>query len=143
MEASHRGLELIAKWEGFVPTAYVCPGGVWTIGYGHTGGVKEGDVISEGVAALLLSRDVAGVENGLNRLKLKLNQNQFDALVSFIYNIGIGNFRISTILKHLEKKEYTKASEQFGMWKYSNHRILSGLVKRREEEKELFLTPLD
>lgn len=104
MKISEAGIKLICKWEEFIPYAYVCPAGLWTIGYGHTGGVKPTDKIDLAQGEVYLRKDLEIVERCLNSLKLELNQNQYDALCSLIFNIGTGNFLRSTLLKCLQAK---------------------------------------
>jgi lysozyme len=139
MNTSRTGIELIKKFEGCVLKAYKCPAGVWTIGYGHTSGVKEGQIITETQAEDYLRQDIEKFELTVNNLvNVPLNQNQFDALVSFCYNLGAGNLKSSTLLKLLNKRDYIGAAEQFDRWVYAGGKKLSGLVKRRSAEKELF-----
>lgn len=144
MKTSERGIELIKKYEGLRLTAYRCPSGVLTIGYGHTKTVVLGMSINRTMADLLLMQDLQVFEDGVNRLvKVPLTQNQFDALVSLSFNIGLGAFGRSTMLKLLNNKDYKGAAESFMKW--VNGRSpqglvpLPGLIKRRTEEKELFL----
>ena len=142
MEISQKGIELIKQFEGCKLNAYRCPAGVLTIGYGHTGvDVKQGMKITQEEAEKLLKKDLTIHCNNVERLvKVPLSQNQFDALVSFEYNVGYGNFSKSTLLGLLNQKKYSEASEQFLRWKYANGKILEGLLRRRQAEKDLFLT---
>ena len=141
MHTSEKGLNLIKKYEGLRLKAYKCPAGVWTIGYGHAKGVKQNDIITEQQAVELLLRDVLDCEGVINRLVTKtLNQGQFDACISFIFNLGAGNFQRSTLLRKINQGDFVGASREFSRWIYSNGKILNGLKKRREEEKQLFLT---
>lgn len=141
MNISEDGLNLIKKFEGCKLKAYKCPAGVWTIGYGHTGAdVKEYTIISQQQAEHYLKNDVIIHSNNVSRLvKRPLTQNQFDALVSFEYNVGYANFASSTILKLLNQSKYIEAAQQFDRWVYANKKKLAGLVKRRKAEKDLFL----
>jgi lysozyme len=141
MNISENGIKLIKQFEGCRLKAYKCPAGVLTIGYGHTGSdVKEYTIISQQQAEHYLKNDIIIHSNNVSRLvKRPLTQNQFDALVSFEYNVGYGNFASSTMLKLLNKGNYKAASEQFDRWVYANKKKLQGLVKRRKAEKELFL----
>ncbi len=142
MKTSKNGINLIKSFEGCRLQAYLCPALIWTIGYGHTGNVKKGDKITEVQAETLLTIDLQKFENAINTaVKAPLNQNQFDALVSFVYNIGIGAFKTSTLLKHLNASEYGLAAVQFERWNKSHGKILSGLTRRRKAEKELFIKP--
>lgn len=140
MKTSIEGVELIKRFESFRAKAYKCPAGVWTYGFGHTKGVKEGDMITESEAQKLLIEELKEYEQAVLKLvKVELNQYQFDALVSFVYNLGESNLKKSTLLKELNKNNYIGASEQFTAWVFAGGKKLNGLVKRREAEKELFL----
>lgn len=138
MKISEAGIKLICKWEEFRPYAYVCPAGLWTIGYGHTGGVKPTDKIDLAQGEAYLRKDLEIVERCLNSLTIKLNQNQYDALCSLIFNIGTGNFLRSTLLKCLQAEQYDKASSEFLKWRKANGKVLKGLEARRKDEQELF-----
>lgn len=138
MKISEAGIKLICKWEEFRPYAYVCPAGLWTIGYGHTGGVKPTDKIDLAQGEAYLRKDLEIVERCLNSLAIKLNQNQYDALCSLIFNIGTGNFLRSTMLKYIKAKQYDKASAEFLKWRKANGKVLKGLEARRKDEQELF-----
>lgn len=134
--------QLIKSFEGLELEAYLCPANVWTIGYGHTKGVKEGDKITKEQAEKLLEEDLAFFRNGVKRLvKVALNKNQFGALVSFAYNLGLGSLESSTLLKMLNAKDYQGAADQFLRWNKSKGKVLTGLVRRREAERAVFLTP--
>ncbi|MDD6387620.1 MAG: lysozyme [Bacilli bacterium] len=140
MKTSNVGIELIKKYEGCVLKAYKCPSGVWTIGYGHTNGVKSGMQITKAQALNYLKQDLSIYEKAVtNYVKVPLNQNQFDALVSFSFNCGTGALKTSTLLQKLNSSDYNGAANEFLKWNKSNGKVLNGLVKRREEEKELFL----
>ena len=144
MNISETGIKLIKKFEGCALKSYKCPAGIWTIGYGHTSGVKEGQTITSKQAECLLKQDIKTYELTVNNLvNVPLNQGQFDALVSFCYNLGSGNLKNSTLLKLLNKKDYFAAAEQFDRWVFAGGKKLSGLVKRRAAEKELFLNSLN
>lgn len=130
---------LIKKWEGFSSKAYKCPAGVWTIGYGHTATARQGMSITRVEAELLLQKDVSHFAKAVNNLvTIEVNQNQFDALVSFTYNIGVNAFTNSTLLKNLNSGAYHLAAKQFDRWVYAGQTKLAGLVTRRREERELF-----
>ena len=140
MKTSNVGIELIKKYEGCVLKAYKCPSGVWTIGYGHTNGVKSGMQITKVQALNYLKQDLSVYEKAVtNYVKVPLNQNQFDALVSFSFNCGSGALKTSTLLKKLNSCDYNGAANEFLKWNKSNGKVLNGLVRRRQEEKELFL----
>lgn len=141
MKTSKAGIELIKKYEGLRLASYVDSSGVWTIGYGHTGDVKMGDVITKEEAERLLIQDLSVAENEINRYGLNLCQNQFDALVSFVYNVGIGNFRKSTLLKKLQADPNDPTiADEFKRWIYAGGKVLQGLVKRRSDEARLYFS---
>ena len=140
MKTSNNGINLIKQFEGCALSAYKCPAGVWTIGYGHTKDVKQGMKITTNQATSLLKEDLATYENYVNKyVKVKLNQNQFDALVSFTFNCGGGALKSSTLLKKLNKADYTGAANELLRWNKANGKILAGLTRRRKAEKALFL----
>ena len=140
MKTSNVGIELIKKYEGCVLKSYKCPSGVWTIGYGHTSGVKSGMQITKDQALDYLKQDLITFEKAVtNYVKVPLNQNQFDALVSFSFNCGSGALKTSTLLQKLNSSDYNGAANEFLKWNKSNGKVLNGLVRRRQEEKELFL----
>ena len=137
---SAEGISLIKGYEELKLKAYLCPSKVWTIGYGHTRTAREGMVITERDADALLLQDLRTAENAVNEfVTVPLTQNQFDALVSFVFNIGISAFKHSTLLVLLNKEDYQAAKEQFARWnKGSGGNVLQGLVRRRREEGKLF-----
>ena len=141
MNISQNGINLIKNFEGCRLEAYQCSAGVWTIGYGHTGSdVTKGRKITQDEAETLLKQDLTVHCNNVSSLvKVSLNQNQFDALVSFEFNVGYGNLSTSTLLKLLNKGDYAGAANQFERWIYAGGKVLEGLKKRRKAEKELFL----
>ena len=141
MKTSPKGIALIKEFEGLRLKAYKCPGGVWTIGYGHTAGVKHGMVISERQAEEYLKADLIAFEKYLNGLGLALNQNQFDALISFIYNVGKGNFTNSTLLRKVRANPQDNSiMDEFLRWVYSKGRVLPGLQRRRLAEMKLYFS---
>ena len=141
MKASPKGIALIKEFEGLRLKAYKCPGGVWSIGYGHTAGVKSGMVITEAQAEEYLKADLIAFERYLNGLGLALNQNQFDALVSFIYNVGTGNFSNSTLLRKVRANpQENSIMDEFLRWVYSKGRVLPGLQRRRLAEMKLYFS---
>lgn len=149
MKISEKGLKMIEAFEGCLLKASNTLDNVWTIGYGQTGyyygkKIRKGMTTTKAAAhAWLRDHSISVYENAVNqRVKVHLNQNQFDALVSFTYNIGIGAFGKSTVLKRLNAGDYAGAAEAFGMWVHCNGKTLPGLVRRRKEERELFLTPV-
>ena len=139
MIISKNGLDLIKQFESLQLKAYKCSANVWTIGYGHTKNVKEGDRISQDQANCFLMQDLYSVERVIVHLvKVKLNQNQFDALCSLIFNIGISAFKKSTLLAKLNNGDYIGAAEQFRRWNKVNNVVMAGLVRRRQAEEDLF-----
>ena len=141
MKTSPKGIALIKEFEGLRLMAYPCPGGVWTIGYGHTAGVKPGMVITKAQAEEYLKADLIAFERYLNGLGLALNQNQFDALVSFIYNVGTGNFSNSTLLRKVRANpQENSIMDEFLRWVYSKGRVLPGLQRRRLAEMKLYFS---
>lgn len=142
MKTGEKGLNLIKKFEGFSDKKYICPAGKPTIGYGHVILPSEHfpSSITKEEAEILLKNDLVSREKSLNILiKVVITQNQFDALISLIYNIGIENFKQSTLLKFINDKLFDKIPEQFRRWKYINKVISKGLLNRREEEIKLWL----
>ena len=141
MNISPKGIALIKEFEGIRLKAYKCPGGVWTIGYGHTAGVKPGMVITKAQAEEYLKADLIAFERYLNGLGLDLDQNQFDALISLIYNIGIGNFQKSTLLRKARiNANDNSIMDEFLRWVYSKGRVLRGLQRRRLREMKLYFS---
>lgn len=148
MKISNNGLNLIKQFEGFSSTPYLCPAGIATIGYGSTYyedgtkvTLKDKPITEERATELLEFIANKTFSENINKVvKVPLNQNQFDALVSFAYNIGNKNFNWSTLLKKLNQSDYEGASLEFGRWNQAGGKVLNGLVRRREKEKELFLT---
>lgn len=136
-----RNKEIIKQSEGLRLEAYLCPADVWTIGYGHTGkDVVEGMKITGGEAEKLLEGDLEKFEKDiLKMVKVGLTQNQFDALVSFTYNVGGGALKTSTLLKKLNAGDYMGAADEFLKWTKAGGKELPGLVKRRRTERALFL----
>lgn len=146
MRMSQTGVDMLKKFEGFVGHAYKAleTEEHFTIGYGHYGSdVDRNDTITQTQAEILLKRDVSSFEDGVSRLiRVPVNQNQFDALVSLAYNIGLRAFGSSTLLKRLNAKDYRTASAQFLVWNKSGGRVISGLVNRRKQERALFDKPV-
>jgi len=139
MKCSQEGLELIKKFEGCRLEAYRCSANVLTIGYGHTGGVLETDVITQDVADKLLKEDIAKFEKYVNvNVAVELNQNQFDALVAWTFNLGVGNLRSSTMLKKLNESDYGSVPFEMRRWNKAGGKTLDGLIRRRKAESLLF-----
>jgi lysozyme len=138
------GIDIIKQFEGCKLTAYKCPAGIWTIGYGNTvypdgKKVQPGDIIFQYQAESYLNDSVQKVRNQLNLLELKLNRNQFEALTSFIYNIGIGQFKTSTLYaKAIINPNDPKIANEFRRWNKAAGQVLQGLINRREAELELY-----
>lgn len=142
MKISQKGLNLIKSFEGLELKAYKDSVGVVTIGYGSTGThVSMGQTLTVQQAEDLLRKDVSRFEEGVGKLvKVTINQNQFDALVSFSFNLGLGNLSSSTLLKKLNAGDYQGASLEFERWNKAGGKVLNGLTRRRLAEKELFLS---
>lgn len=141
MRLGTAGINLIKSSEGLRLQAYRDGGGVLTIGYGHTKGVREGDVISEIKATEFLLDDVADAVDAVNHLvKVPLTQNQFDALVDFTFNLGSGALGSSTLLKKLNSTDYAGAADEILRWNKDNGKVIAGLTRRREAERKLFLS---
>lgn len=129
----------IKRFEGLRLKAYVCAAGVCTIGYGHTVGVKPSDVITQAQADTFFEMDIMAVESQVTALPLDLGQYQFDAVVSFCFNVGIGNFKKSTLYKKIKANAYDPSiPAEFKKWIYGGGKILSGLVTRREWEAKRY-----
>lgn len=139
---TQEGLDLIKSFEGFSPTVYLCSAGVPTIGYGHA--IKRGEQftsISQEDAENILAKDVEVAEKGVLRLiSVPLSDGQFDALVSFSFNLGTGALQRSTLRQKVNREEYTDASDEFLKWVRAGGRIVKGLVRRREAERRMFLS---
>lgn len=139
MKLSEKGFALIRKFEGLKLTAYQCSAHVWTIGYGSTRGVREGMTITEEEAEDLLWKDVKGAENCVNaNVHVPMTQGEFDALVSFVFNLGCGAFGKSTLLRKLNGGDYDGSSAEFGRWNKAAGKELAGLTRRREAEQQRF-----
>lgn len=138
------GKKLIKEFEGFRAIAYLCPAKVWTIGYGTTKinglPVQSGMKITTQEAEVFLEEDLKQFEDAVNQnTTTSLNQNQFDALVCFVYNVGVGNFKKSTLLKKVNAQDFVGASLEFAKWNKANKKVLPGLTRRREAERKLFM----
>ena len=138
------GKDLIKKYEGLQLTSYLCPAGVPTIGWGHTYGVKLNRTISVEEAEVLLDHDYQEAEDDvLEVVTMPLTENQLGALTSFVFNLGQGALKTSTLRRKLNSGDYIGAADEFNRWVYSKvngvSTKLNGLVKRRAEERQLFL----
>ena len=141
MKTGSKGIDLIKHFEGCELEAYKCPAGVWTIGYGHIKGVKEGMTITEHQAEEMLKSELNEYEGYINNLvTAELNQNQFDAMVSWVYNLGGGNLSASTLLKVLNAGDYAGVPAQMMRWNKAGGKVLEGLTRRRQAEADLFAT---
>ena len=148
MRTGDTGLNLIKGYEGLRMSAHYAPSEQWTVGYGHTSSARHGMSVTEGDAERLLKDDVAPIEKLLgDTVRAPLNQNEHDALVSLIFNIGEDNWKRSTVLRKLNAGDKIGAAKAFEMWTkaYVNNELvtLDGLVRRRAAEKSLFLMPTD
>lgn len=137
MQISERGLAFIRQWEGCELKAYLDGGGVATIGVGHTKGVKLGQTISQAEADELLLEDIE--DHDIGPLIGSAKQNEFDAMTSLAFNIGLERFRNSTVLKRHELGNRIGAANAFLLWKFDNGKIITGLLRRREAERKVYL----
>ena len=140
MKTGSNGISLIKQFEGCRLNAYPDPatgGAPWTIGYGHTGNdVRPGMVWTQVQADSALISDLAQCERAISRLvKVTLTQNQFDAIVSFVFNVGSGNLQSSTLLRKLNSGDYRGAAEEFPRWNKAAGKVMAGLTKRRAAER--------
>lgn len=144
MRVNEAGLALIRAYEGFRAKAYRCPAGILTIGYGHTSmagppDVRVGMTVSKKQAEDILAADVAIFASEISRfIKADLNDNQFAALVSFSYNVGVGAFRSSSVLAAVNRSDFDSVPRRLNLWVKAGGRVLPGLVKRRASEGQLF-----
>ena len=141
MNISQEGLALIKKFEGCELEAYKCAAGVWTIGYGSTKSVKEGDTITQEEADELLLHEMEEYEGYINDLvETNLKQNEFDAMVSWVFNLGPANLKSSTLLKVLNSShpDWNDVPAQIKRWNKAGGKVLQGLIRRREAEARLF-----
>ncbi len=141
MRASNKCLDIIKACEGYSATPYICPAGYLTIGYGHLLKDKTVKSVTREEAETLLRSDVVSAENAVNRLvKVRLTQNQFDALVDFVYNLGAGAFQRSTLRQVVNREEHEDVPEQLVKWCYAGGRRLQGLLHRRQLEATLYVS---
>ncbi|MDL2262498.1 lysozyme [Bacteroidales bacterium OttesenSCG-928-I21] len=137
----NKGKSLIKSFEGLKLTSYLCPAGVWTIGYGHTQGVTSGQIITKQQADDFFDSDIEKFEKAVADENLDINQNQFDALVSFAFNAGASAFKKSTLLKKIKENPNNPEIEtEFMKWVNAGGRYLAGLAKRREAEAKLYFS---
>jgi len=140
---TQEGLDLIKRFEGFSPTIYLCPAGYPTIGYGHVVREEEQERFEDGIneqeAEELLERDVRWAERGVLRLiDVALTDGQFDALVSFTFNLGTGALQRSTLRRKVNREEHEQVPREFMRWVWAGGRRLEGLIKRRTTEAEMY-----
>ncbi|EPF0315210.1 lysozyme [Enterobacter chuandaensis] len=146
MQTSEKGIALIKQFEGCKLTAYQDSVGVWTIGYGWTqpvdgNPIRAGMTIKQETAERLLKTGLVSYESDVSRLvKVGLTQGQFDALVSFTYNLGARSLSTSTLLRKLNAGDYAGAADEFLRWNKAGGKVLNGLTRRREAERALFLS---
>lgn len=142
MLVSNKAKEFLKGFEGLQLKAYKCPAGVWTIGYGSTGShVKAGMTVTKEQADVLLNKDIAPREDKLTRIlgRTPTTQNQFDALFLLAYNIGMGAFEKSTLLRLHRNAEYEEAANEFLKWNKAGGKVLNGLSNRRKIERSLYI----
>ena len=146
MKTSDKGLQLIKQFEGFRARPYLCPAGVPTIGYGATyypDGKKvtmRDKPVSEADATAMLRSMLVQYENGVERyVQVPITQGQFDALVSFAYNLGLAALKGSTLLRLVNERNFVGAAAQFSRWNKASGKVLPGLTRRREAERKLFV----
>ncbi|HFS8154038.1 TPA: lysozyme [Enterobacter roggenkampii] len=146
MQTSDKGIALLKEFEGCKLTAYQDSVGVWTIGYGWTQPVdgkpiRAGMTINQETAERLLKTGLVSYESDVSRLvKVGLTQGQFDALVSFTYNLGARSLSTSTLLRKINAGDYAGAADEFLRWNKAGGKVLNGLTRRREAERALFLS---
>lgn len=144
-------IDLVKHFEGLYLEAYQCPARVWTIGYGHTGlkhkdgTVKKGRIITKDKAEELLAYDLGQFAPGVEKLlfpraREEMNDNQFGALVSFAFNVGLGNLSKSTLLQRVNARRYADCPAEFLKWNRAGGKVLRGLTRRRQSEANLFMS---
>lgn len=141
-QSSRKGLDLIKQFEGCKLSAYLCPAGVWTIGWGRTTNVKRGDTCTQAQADAWLVQEYDAFERKVRALiKVAVTPNQLGALISFAYNVGVGALQSSTLLRLLNQGDYAGAAAQFARWNKAGGKTLAGLTRRRKAEADLFVQP--
>lgn len=131
---------LIKEFEGYSARSYLCPAGIWTIGYGHTRGVKPSQIITREKADELLRQDLINTQDELSIVcKVPVSEGMFIALMSFVFNLGLSKVRNSTLFKKLNAGDYQGAAQEFSRWKYADGKVLPGLERRRAAEQKAFL----
>jgi lysozyme len=140
MTYSEEGLKLTKHFEGCRLKAYQDQGGVWTIGYGSTLGVKEGDTCTHEQAEAWICEDLADAVSHVNRIvKVPITQTQFDALVDFVFNLGFGSLIKSKLYRKLKAGDYEGAADEFPRWNHVNGKVIDGLTRRRLAERAMFM----
>lgn len=135
-----KAIDLIKKYEGFSARPYKCPAGVLTIGYGRTINVKPYDITTEEAETIWLDKYVKTIADQiLVIVKVELSNNQICALIDFVYNLGIGNFKSSTLLRKINQGDFSAAANEFLKWNKAGGIVLKGLENRRIAERMLFL----
>ena len=143
MRTSPKGIRLIQQFEGFRSKAYRDPVGIWTIGFGFTKGVKEGDTMTQAQASARLKSELAEYEAGVKQAcTVPPNQNQFDALVCFAFNVGVAGMKRSSVIKAHNREDHQAASRAFGLWNKAGGKVWPGLTRRRAAESALYLEPM-
>jgi len=139
MNVTQNCVDLVKHFEGFKANAYLCPANVWTIGYGRTRNVKEGDIVNEAQAERDLLEELEEFSHQvLHVVKVELTQNELDALTSWTYNLGVGNLQSSTLLKKLNSGDKDSVPSEMLRWNKAGGEVLAGLTRRREAEAELW-----
>ena len=139
LKTSQEGISLIKSFEGCELSAYRCSANVPTIGYGHTAGVSDGDTCTLEEAEEMLTEDLVEFENYVKKyVETDLEQNQFDSLVAWVYNLGPKNLSESTLLKELNAGNLEEVPRQMKRWNRAGGQVLDGLIRRREAESRLF-----
>lgn len=143
MKTSARGVKLITDFEGFRSTAYPDVAGIWTIGYGFTKGVRQGDKMTRAQADRRLRDELIEYERGVSQAcRIQPNQNQFDALVCFAFNVGVAGMSKSSVIKAHNREDYQAAARAFGLWNKAGGKVWPGLTRRRAAESALYLEPV-
>jgi len=143
MKTSAKGVRLICEFEGFRANAYLDPVGIPTLGYGFIDGVSLGDTITQYEAQQRMGRELVKYERGvMQACRVPVNQNQFDALVCFAFNVGVAGMASSSVIKALNRGDNKAAARAFGLWDKAGGRVFAGLTRRRAAEAALFLEPV-
>ncbi len=139
MTPSNDCIDMVKHFEGFKAVAYLCPANVWTIGYGRTKNVKEGDITSMPQATRDLEEDLVKFGDQVHSVvDVELSQNEFDALTSWTYNLGVGNLQSSTLLKKLNAGDKDSVPSEMLRWNKAAGKVLAGLTTRRQAEADLW-----